>query len=126
MSEPVPRRFDDDLIAPIVGYVLDLLGLGLFGLILAYVKKGGAGEIARSHYVFQIRTLWIGLAWAGLGGVVFLIGVVLAIVLIGFAFIPVAHGIWALAGIWFIVRCVVGLIYALRGQPYPRPRAWLI
>ena len=127
MSEPaLPRSFDDDLVLPIVVYVLNLIGLGLIGLIIAYVRKGSAGEIARSHYVFQIRTLLIGLAGLLLGGFIGVLGVPLTLVAIGFAFLQLAHSILALTGLWFVIRCVVGLIFAARGQAYPRPTAWLI
>ena len=36
---------------------------------------------------------------------------------------------WAiisLLGLWFVVRCAVGLAHISRDQPYPRPQAWLI
>ena len=132
MSDPaVTTRLDDDKTLPMVVYVLYLIGFAggltlLIGFIMAYVLKGNAGPIARSHFVFQIRTVWIGLAWALLGGVIALVGLPLTLVLIGFLFLKLAFGIFGLIGIWFLVRCVVGLIYASRGEAYPRPAAWLI
>jgi uncharacterized membrane protein len=137
MSDPVvspsasPTRLDDDKTLPIVVYVLYLLGLftGLtifIGFIMAYALKGGVGELARSHYIFQIRTVWIALAWGLIGGVLLVFGLPLTLVLIGFVFLYVAWTIFGLIGAWFVVRCVVGLIYASRDEAYPRPQAWLI
>ena len=122
---------DDDRTLPVVVYVLYLLGFAggitaFIGFIMAYALKNRAGERMRSHYVFQIRTVWIGLAWMLLGGVVALIGALLVVVLVGFAFIHLATGIWALTGVWFLIRSAVGLTYAARGEAYPRPQAWLI
>jgi uncharacterized membrane protein len=31
-----------------------------------------------------------------------------------------------LVGVWFYVRCVVGIIYLVQDESYPRPEAWLI
>jgi uncharacterized membrane protein len=132
VSDPaLPIRVDDDKTLPMVVYALYLIGLFngltiLIGVVMAYVLKSRAGEIARSHYVFQIRTAWIALAWGVLGGIVALVGLPLTLVLIGFLFLKLAFAIFALIGIWFVVRSVVGLIYASRGEAYPRPGAWLI
>lgn len=132
MSEPVlTQRADDEKTMPMVVYALYLIGLvnGLtifIGFIMAYALKGRAGPVTRSHYVFLIRTVWIALAWGLLGGVIMLVGLPLTLILIGFVFLKLALAIFGLTGIWFIVRCVVGLIYASRGEAYPRPGAWLI
>ncbi len=116
---------------PMVVYVLYLIGLVngltiLIGFVMAYALKGNAGEMARSHYVFLIRTIWIALAWSLIAGLIMLVGLPLTLVLIGFFFLHLAWGIFGLIGVWFTVRCVVGLIYLSRGEPYPRPSAWLI
>jgi uncharacterized membrane protein len=29
-------------------------------------------------------------------------------------------------GVWFAVRCVMGLYYLSQNQPYPRPDTWLV
>jgi uncharacterized membrane protein len=131
VSEPVATRADDEKTMPMVVYALYLIGLVngltiLIGFIMAYALKGGAGPIARTHYVFLIRTVWIALAWCLLAGVIMVIGLPLTLVLIGFLFLKLGLVIFALTGIWFVVRSVVGLIFASRGDPYPRPGAWLI
>ena len=63
----------------------------IIGVILNYVKSGAAsGTWLESHFRWQIRTFWFALLWV-------VIGVVPFITVIG---IPVAWGIWGLAGLW--------------------------
>ena len=86
-----------------------VLGSFLFGwpsiiaVIINYVKRGDArGTWLESHFAWQIRTFWYAVAWALL---VFLIGLPLTLVVIGF-------GVWALGffllGIWAIYRIASG------------------
>ena len=76
----------------------------IIGVALAYIKRDDAGTgVERSHYTAAIRVFW----WSCLWG---LIGLALMIVLVGF-------GVWALAGIWFIYRCVLGLVRANESRP---------
>ena len=93
-----------------------VLGSFLFGwpsiiaVIINYVKRGDVrGTWLESHFTWQIRTFWFALAWAlGIGAV----GLVLAIVLVGFAIWIV--GFFAL-GLWAIYRIVRGWM-ALRDR----------
>jgi uncharacterized membrane protein len=119
----VVREPDPSLITTLhVTYALHALGLaiGAFGaatvvgsfvfgwpsiiaVIINYVKRADArGTWLESHFTWQINTFWIALAWAVF---VFLIGLVLAIVIIGFA-------IWAVGffilGLWAIYRIAMG------------------
>ncbi|PXA99237.1 hypothetical protein DMC47_04385 [Nostoc sp. 3335mG] len=53
-----------------VVYVLYLIGFftgvtALIGVILAYVGRGDATALARSHYDYQIRTFWRGVIFLG-------------------------------------------------------------
>ena len=86
-----------------------VLGSFIFGwpsiiaVIINYVKRGDArGTWLESHFEWQIRTFWYAAAWAVL---VFLIGLPLTLVIIGF-------GVWALGffvlGIWAIYRIANG------------------
>ena len=120
----------DDKILPTAIYILYLVGLFngltiLIGLVMAYVLREGASDRALSHYDFQIRTVWVGIAWAVIGCLLCIVGVPLSFVLVGLPLLFVGWGILALLGLWFIVRCVIGLALIARDQPYPRPRAWL-
>lgn len=92
---------------PVLGWVATVVGL-----VLAYVERTTAPAWLQSHYLFQIRTFWIGLLF----GVVSLF---LCIILVG---IPMLMATW----IWFIVRCAVGLSRLLRSEAYPNPESWTI
>lgn len=67
---------------------------GIIGLVIAYVYRGKGPQWLDEHYRYQIRTFWIGLAYA-------LICLVLALIGIGFLLML------ALA-VWMIIRCVKG------------------
>ena len=60
-----------------------------------------------------------------IGLVLLAIGFPLTFVLIGFPIMWLSHLIHVLTVIWFVVRCVVGLVAAANDQAYARPRAWL-
>jgi uncharacterized membrane protein len=132
LSEHAPNTSTDDKVLPIVVYALYLLGWASFavapliGFFIAYVQKDHAAHWARTHYVFLIRTVWIALIWFVVAGLLVMLGIPLTIILIGFALLKVAGLIAILVGVWVSVRCVVGLIYASRGEAYPRPRTWLV
>ena len=75
----------------------------IIAVIINYVKRGDArGTWLESHFTWQIRTFWFAMLWAIL---IFLIGLPLTLVIIGF-------GIWAIGffilGIWAIYRIVAG------------------
>ncbi len=97
-------------------YVLYLASLvvgvtSLVGVVIAYVYQGDAPEGLRTHFRLQIRTFWIGLLYAFLGLLLSL--AVLGVVLLAFV------------AVWLIVRCVKGLRYLDRREPYPSPGTWL-
>jgi len=119
----VVREPDPSLITTLhVTYALHAVGLavGAFGaatvvgsfifgwpsiiaVIINYVKRADArGTWLESHFDWQIRTFWYAAGWAVL---VFLIGLPLTILIIGF-------GVWALGffvlGIWAIYRIASG------------------
>jgi len=125
----------EDRTMPAVVYALYLLAFAtggltaIVGIIIAHVQQGVAGPVMRSHYTFLIRTFWLGLVLAVLGGVVggilFGLGALLTVILIGFPIMALAGLIWAAAAVWFAVRCIVGVVYLARGEAYPRPYALL-
>jgi uncharacterized membrane protein len=92
---------------PVLGWVATVVGL-----VLAYVERTTAPAWLQSHYLFQIRTFWIGLLFG-------VVSIFLCIILIG---IPMLLATW----IWFIVRCAVGLSRLLRSEAYPTPESWTI
>jgi uncharacterized membrane protein len=85
----------------------------LVGLVLAYINRGQAsGTWMESHYTYQIRTFWIGILYS-------CISFVLMVVLIGFLLIVVV-------AVWWVARCVRGLMWAAEGKPVPAPRTWAV
>jgi uncharacterized membrane protein len=113
-----PSRLQDDKTLPGIVYALHIAGVVTGGItcviavILAYISRKDAPEWLASHYEFQIRTFWLGLALA--------IGATLLTPLgIGLLLLPAV-------GVWIVVRCVVGLSNLLKGQPYPTPRNWML
>ncbi len=84
----------------------------IIAVIINYVKRGEArGTWLESHFTWQIRTFWFAMLWACL---IFFVGLVLAIVLVGFA-------IWIIGlfilGIWSIYRIVSGWTRLQNRQP---------
>ena len=124
----------DERTLPTVVYALYLFGLisgitMLIGVVIAYANRGRPGSIADSHYTFQIRTFWTGLAlWfvAGLCGMWgWIWGSIPFIGFFGWPFVMLSMSIGFLTHLWVAVRCIIGLTYVSRGDAYPRPRAWL-
>ena len=76
----------------------------IVGIVINYVKREDArGTVYESHFDWQIRTFWWGLVWA-------VVGLLLAIVMVGFVVMFVA---W----IWMIYRVVKGWLKLTEGQP---------
>lgn len=90
-----------------------LVGLtAIIGLVMAYLNKAEAPDWLKTHYVWLIRTFWIGLLFG-------LISAVLTVVLIGV--------LLALATlVWLIVRLVQGMSYLGKNQPIPNPQSWML
>ena len=114
---PLPARYDpaEGETAKVV-YILYLVSLlvgltGIVGLIMAYVNRADAPDWVRSHYRFQIRTFWIGLLYAVLSLLTFII--VIGIFFAMFVFV------------WWVVRCAKGLKQLAQGEPYENPATWL-
>jgi uncharacterized membrane protein len=127
----ITPRAEEDKVLPAVVYGLYLLGFtnGLtffVGLILAYVNRDAAGPINASHYTFAIRTFWLAIAWFLIGLMMTLFGVPLSLVLVGIPVLMAGIAIMGAVGVWFVVRCVMGIYYLTRGEAHPRPRSWLI
>ncbi|KQZ06292.1 hypothetical protein ASD21_01275 [Caulobacter sp. Root1455] len=124
-------RVEEDKILPIVVYALYLLGFTngltfLVGLIVAYVNRETAGPINASHYTFAIRTFWMSIGWFLIGAAMFFFGLILAVLLIGIPMLMVGGAIMGAIGVFFAARCIMGLVYLLKGEAYPRPTTWLI
>lgn len=131
-SAPAPLdRASEDKVLPIVVYALYLLGFTngltfLAGLIVAYLNREGAGPVNASHYTFAIRTFWLSIGFFLAGFAMLLIGLALMVVLIGIPLMIVGGAVMSLISVWFVVRCILGLVYLLKGEAYPRPTTWLL
>ncbi len=116
----------------VVTYALFLLGFltggatTLIGLVMAYLLRREASELALSHYVFLAHTFWKGLIWLAIGSALFVVGLPLSLILIGIPMILLAKLIFVVAAIWYGVRCTLGLIAAMGDRPYGAPRSWLV
>ena len=88
--------------------------IGVVGVIVAYIKRGDArGTWLESHMTQLIRVFWWSTVWAMIGWVVL---VLLAIVLIGFALGPL---IWAVTAVWVLYRVIRGVLLLKDQRPYP-------
>lgn len=130
MSDHLDYAASEDRTMPAVVYALYLIGLthGLtivIGLIIAYASRGAAGPAMHSHYTLQIRTFWLTIGWFLLGGLMILVGIPLSLVLIGVPIVMLGGAICFVAWLWFAIRSVMGVVYLARGEPYPRPYAWV-
>jgi uncharacterized membrane protein len=115
-GDNVPVKKPDDTGMALIVYILYLVAFvigisAIVGVVLAYVQQGKGGPWLQSHYQFQIRTFWIGL----LGSI---ISALLVFIVIGwFLMIAVA--------IWYIVRCVKGIVWLQAGEAVPDPTSWV-
>ncbi len=97
---------------PLIAWGSCLIGFWPVGLAVAYIDRGKATDLVASHYRYLIRTLWIGLLYG-------LICFVLSFALVGL------FGFFVMS-IWYLIRCVKGLVFLLRDQSIPNPGSWLI
>ena len=130
MTDRLGYGATEDRTMPAVAYGMYLLafatGITAFiGLIIAYAQRNNAGAKMRTHYTFIIRTFWISIAWWLIGGFLVVFGGIFSIILVGLPFLMLGGLILALVGVWWAIRCIVGVIYLARDEAYPRPKAWL-
>jgi len=77
----------------------------IVGVIINYVKRDDAvGTLYESHFNWQIRTFWWGLAWSVIG------------FLLLFAF-GLGLLVWFVAGIWALYRVIKGFLKLNDNQP---------
>ena len=78
----------------------------IVAIVINYIKReDAAGTLYESHFAWQIRSFWWGLAWAVVGAITAIIG-------IGFLILG------ALV-IWLIYRMVKGLLFWNDHKPMP-------
>lgn len=120
MTNPVStqseRQIVDNPTLALAVYILYIVGYftaitALVGVIIAHLQSRSESSYISSHYQFQIRTFWIGLAYL-------CVGVVLAYVLIGFAIL-----LWWF--VWSLIRIIKGLLLLNQRQPIENPKSWM-
>ena len=78
----------------------------IVAIVINYIKReDAAGTLYESHFAWQIRSFWWGLAWA-------VVGTITAIIGIGFL-------IFGALVIWLIYRMVKGLLFWNDHKPMP-------
>lgn len=103
-------------------YVLYLLSipsaglLALIGVVVAHLSVGQSQGLARAHLEDTIRIWWIAFSWAVALAVLWLIGIVLTPILVGFPIIWLVAIIGFLVCVWFTVKSVLGLLALLDGR----------
>jgi uncharacterized membrane protein len=128
---PVAKPHEDRVL-PAVVYGLYVFGAMsmlitvIIGLVIAYANRATAGPRMDTHYRFLIQTFWKTISWFLIGIALCIVGAVLSLILIGLPILFAGIFIVCVVGVWFYVRCVVGIIYLVQDEPYPRPEAWLI
>lgn len=129
----VPPSFarTEDKTLPVAIYALHLLffvtGITpLVALVMAYVARSEPETWRNSHYTFAIWTFWIALAASVVAWTMIGVGALLTVIVVGI--IPLVLGciLLGVTALWFVVRCALGLVYAVRAEPYPRPRNLIV
>ncbi len=97
-------------------YILYLAGFivgitPLIGIVMAYMNRREGPDWVQSHYQWQIRTFWIGLLYG-------FAGILSIFILIGFLLL-------LLMSVWYIVRCVKGLMALDKQKPIDNVETWL-
>jgi uncharacterized membrane protein len=83
----------------------------LIGVVIAHLQAPSTESAMKSHYIFQIRTFWIGFLYL-------LVGAALLFQIIG-GFIL----LWAFA--WSLIRNIKGILALNRNEPIANPESWL-
>lgn len=121
-APPSPGR-EPGRSAAFIVYALYLLSIpsaavfALIGVIVALISRNSAGPLARTHLDDQIRIWFIAFWWAVGLAIVWAIGLLLTIVLIGFPIIWIVGLIGLGVMIWFTIKSFLGLLALLDGRP---------
>lgn len=133
---PAAAKPHEDRVLPGVVYGLYVFGpmsgfiTLIVGLIIAYANRGTAGPRMATHYEFLIQTFWKSIWWILIAIAAIIVGLVMTVTVIlaviGVPLMVVGGIILSVIAVWFYARCVVGVIYLVQDEAYPRPDTWLI
>lgn len=117
MTDNIPQQEVEDLATTKAAYIIYILYmiicipvLPILGVIFAYIFENDAKSILKSHYIYFIRSFWIGLLY-------FSISALSVILIIGIVLLP-------LCIIWWLIRTVKGLKSLMRNEPIANPKTW--
>lgn len=110
------NQFVDDRGLALAVYILYFVGYftgitTIIGAIIAFLQGSSAESKIKSHYIFQIRTFWIGLLY-------FVVGLLFLFHVIGIFVL-----LWAF--VWSMIRNIKGILALNRNEPIPNPQSWL-
>jgi uncharacterized membrane protein len=97
---------------PIIAWATMILGFWPIGVIIAYVDRSKTTDTYSTHYRYLIRTFWIGVLYAVVS---FLLSFVLVGLLVMFA-----------TALWYLIRCVKGIVLLMRDEPISNAGTWLV
>lgn len=114
MSYFESERYNSGMrLAVVVSNVLSIVGFGLIGVIVAYLKRGDArGTLWETHITYIIRTFWLGVLGIIIGSAT--------------AFIGIGVLILVAVGLWWLIRSIKGVLKAINYEPIDNPETWLI
>lgn len=92
-----------------IGYVTGITTI--IGVMIAYLQNRSASSELRSHFIFQVRTFWIGLLYLVVGGILLGVGVGVLVLLWWF--------------VWSLMRNVKGILALNRNEPIANPNSWM-
>lgn len=101
-------------------YLLSIPSAGIFalvGVILALSARADAGPFARGHLDDQVRIWFVSFWWHVILALVWLIGAILSVVLIGIPILIIVGIAWFILMLWFTIKSFLGLLALLDGRP---------
>lgn len=117
MTDIIPEQEVEDLATTRAAYIIYILymiicipALPVLGIIFAYIFENDAKSILKSHYIYLIRSFWMGLLYFSISGLSILL-------MIGIVLLP-------LCIIWWLIRIVKGLKSLMRNEPIANPKTW--
>ena len=116
-SRPHLEQADDGSCELVVEGSLSFLAVpAILGVAVAYNARKTAPAWLQSHYLFQIRTFWIGCAGSIMGAAMVFSG---RLTIVGLL-------LWLALVVWTEMRSALGFINIVKLKSYPRPRDWMI
>lgn len=112
--EPAPPAGGMSLYAVYALILFAVPTLGVSAAIALFAVTGRAGPdepLARSHFIYQQRTLWAAAVAALLGGILIVINIGVFVLFV--------------LALWVVARGAFGVIRLKSGRPIENPRGWL-